>query len=170
MNGSLEDDVRALVAALQPARCLAVGDEAAGILAHGNAPGCHLRAVPDGAALATLPMTEHFDFALVAGVLEHMAHRDGEVMLQKLRDLYTARFLLAIPVAAEGVAGDRAEPAGDWSRNELLAFGLVQIGIYDEAGGHIGLFSFDIDRYKHTPDWLNARNWANPELWDRYRW
>lgn len=32
------------------------------------------------------------------------------------------------------------------------------------------VFNYDIRDYKHTPDWLNARNWANPELWGKYRW
>jgi hypothetical protein len=29
---------------------------------------------------------------------------------------------------------------------------------------------FDVGSYKATPDWLNARHWANPQLWDKYRW
>ncbi len=32
------------------------------------------------------------------------------------------------------------------------------------------VYQFDIHDYKQTPDWLNPRNWANPELWDKYRW
>lgn len=29
---------------------------------------------------------------------------------------------------------------------------------------------FDIHQYKETPDWLNAKNWAHPERWDKERW
>jgi hypothetical protein len=29
---------------------------------------------------------------------------------------------------------------------------------------------FDMGCYKATPDWLNARHWANPQLWDKHRW
>jgi len=32
------------------------------------------------------------------------------------------------------------------------------------------IYLFDIETYKRTPDWLNARHWANPELWGKYRW
>lgn len=32
------------------------------------------------------------------------------------------------------------------------------------------LQGFNLYDYKQRPDWLNARNWANPELWDVYRW
>lgn len=31
-------------------------------------------------------------------------------------------------------------------------------------------YAFNIRDYKPTPDWLNPRAWANPELWDKYRW
>lgn len=29
---------------------------------------------------------------------------------------------------------------------------------------------FDIHQYKDTPDWLNARHWANPQNWNKFRW
>ena len=29
---------------------------------------------------------------------------------------------------------------------------------------------FNIQDYKVSPDWLSARHWAHPELWDIYRW
>ncbi|WP_290652932.1 DUF6231 family protein [Aquisalimonas sp.] len=32
------------------------------------------------------------------------------------------------------------------------------------------LYGFDVGTYKTTPDWLNPRYWANPELWGKYRW
>jgi hypothetical protein len=32
------------------------------------------------------------------------------------------------------------------------------------------LFGHDIASYKATPDWLNAKYWANPERWDQNRW
>ena len=29
---------------------------------------------------------------------------------------------------------------------------------------------FNILDYKQVPDWLNAKYWANPENWNKYRW
>ena len=29
------------------------------------------------------------------------------------------------------------------------------------------LFIYDIAEYKDNPDWLNNKNWANPELWEK---
>lgn len=38
------------------------------------------------------------------------------------------------------------------------------------SGKACNAYQFDIDNYKNTPDWLNANQWANPELWDKHRW
>lgn len=46
---------------------------------------------------------------------------------------------------------------------------MVSLGFTRQAAGD-PVYLFDIETYKHTPDWLNARNWANPELWGKYRW
>ena len=29
------------------------------------------------------------------------------------------------------------------------------------------IFIYDIAEYKDNPDWLNNKNWANPELWEK---
>lgn len=34
----------------------------------------------------------------------------------------------------------------------------------------VTLQGFNLFDYKQRPDWLNAKYWANPELWDLYRW
>lgn len=34
----------------------------------------------------------------------------------------------------------------------------------------INCWQFNIFDYKHKPDWLNSRYWANPENYDKYRW
>jgi hypothetical protein len=46
---------------------------------------------------------------------------------------------------------------------------MVSLG-YRRLDPDDGVYLFDIESYKDTPDWLNPRNWANPELWDKYRW
>lgn len=46
---------------------------------------------------------------------------------------------------------------------------LVSLGFTRQAADG-PVYLFDIETYKRTPDWLNARHWANPELWDKYRW
>ncbi|KTG17767.1 hypothetical protein AUR63_06500 [Guyparkeria sp. XI15] len=46
---------------------------------------------------------------------------------------------------------------------------MVSLG-YRRLSAAEAVYQFDIETYKDTPDWLNPRNWANPELWDKYRW
>ncbi|MFO7808749.1 DUF6231 family protein [Guyparkeria sp.] len=46
---------------------------------------------------------------------------------------------------------------------------LVSLGFTRQAADE-PIYLFDIETYKRTPDWLNARHWANPELWGKYRW
>ena len=31
----------------------------------------------------------------------------------------------------------------------------------------VSVFIYDITAYKDNPDWLNNKNWANPELWEK---
>ena len=31
----------------------------------------------------------------------------------------------------------------------------------------VQVFIYDISEYKDNPDWLNSKNWANPELWEK---
>jgi len=34
----------------------------------------------------------------------------------------------------------------------------------------LSLFTYDLHDYKQVPDWLNARFWANPEMFGKYWW
>lgn len=97
--------------------------------------------------------------AVLVGVLETLAPDEGARLLGSLRDLRARRLLVAVP------AHDAR-----WGLDAMLALGLEAAGDATGGDGPLALYSFDIDRYKRTPDWLNARNWANPELWGRHRW
>lgn len=58
---------------------------------------------------------------------------------------------------------------GDTRVGDAVDQRMVSLG-YRRQSANDGLYLFDIESYKDTPDWLNPRNWANPELWDKYRW
>ena len=47
---------------------------------------------------------------------------------------------------------------------------LTALGFNVLAREPLLLAAFDLYDYKQRPDWLNAKYWANPELWDVYRW
>jgi len=87
----------------------------------------------------------------VAGTL---ARAEAGRLVAALRDVHARRLVLALPEPV---------PAG-WEAPACVALGLTPVG----EGGR--LWRFDLHDYKETPDWLNPRFWAHPELWDRFRW
>lgn len=50
------------------------------------------------------------------------------------------------------------------------ALGLRCLEILDVDGQPWGLNHFSLKTYKKTPNWLNSRFWANPQLWNKSRW
>jgi len=58
-----------------------------------------------------------------------------------------------------------------WHLTDLFSFALSKVASYlQEDQTEIGLFKYNINDYKKTPDWLNADNWANPQMWGKYWW
>ena len=86
--------------------------------------------------------------------------QEAALVTARLRDVYADRVVVAGPTDAD-------RPL---NRQLLTSLGFHQIGHSDDISGDRYWYQFDIDNYKVTPDWLNPRHWANPELWDKYRW
>ena len=87
------------------------------------------------------------------------------MIIARLRDLYSKFLLVAVPIGRDW-QGLRSH----WDCVELRALGLRLIKRYTYQGKPLHLYQFDIIDYKTTPDWLNSRHWANPEMWDKARW
>lgn len=105
-----------------------------------------------------LPLDQpRFALAAAAGVFEHLATDSAAALLAALRDRCARRVLVALP-------------ARPWSEQDMRGFGFDRLGTVRAGDAVLDTYGFDIDRYKRTPDWLNARHWANPELWGRFRW
>lgn len=85
---------------------------------------------------------------------------EAALITGRLRDVYADRVVVAGPVNESRAL----------NRQVLMSLGFHQIGHSEDASGDRHWYQFDIDNYKVTPDWLNPRHWANPELWDKYRW
>lgn len=103
---------------------------------------------------------QRYDLAIVGGILESFDTTTAQQILGRLRDLCVPR--LAVLANLNHC---------DWSIADLLAFGLVRISHYDiDQVQPIVLYHYNIDTYKKTPDWFNAKNWANPQLWNEFWW
>jgi hypothetical protein len=49
-------------------------------------------------------------------------------------------------------------------KNIFFSYGYKYQGKCDDK---VLVFIYDITEYKDNPDWLNNKNWANPELWEK---
>lgn len=107
-----------------------------------------------------------WDMGIITETLEHLDKREAFRLLARLRDLHTARFCVAVRV------GDAwPDLKSRWSRSDLLAIGMSLVNSYDDDDDRkLQLYKYDIATYKATPRWLSPDNWANPELWNKYRW
>lgn len=108
-------------------------------------------------AFLNLPFQQRFDLGLVFlnhhEVLE-LERAELSQILVKLRDLMAKRLVVVALPAQAGL---------------MRALGFTQI-LHTHAQSELQLWQFNILTYKHIPDWLNAKFWANPENWDKYRW
>ncbi len=81
-------------------------------------------------------------------------------LVSRLRDVLARRVVILA----------RADNGGDLNRGAIVGLGFHRLGVSEDDSGRRRWYEFDMAHYKVTPDWLNPRHWANPELWDKYRW
>lgn len=111
-------------------------------------------------------LDRRYDMGIVTETIEFMDKHAAVRLLSRLRDLYTARFCTAVRVG-----DDWTGLSSTWTRNELLGIGMMLVNSYEDDGNRrVQLYKYDIATYKPTPRWLNPEDWANPELWNKYRW
>ena len=103
---------------------------------------------------------QRYDLAVVIGILESVDTQTAQHILGRLRDLCVPRLAVLVDLSQ-----------CDWSIADLLAFGLVRANHYNtEQEQPTVIYHYNIDTYKKTPDWFNAKNWANPKLWNKVWW
>ncbi|MGM0553806.1 MAG: DUF6231 family protein [Pseudomonadota bacterium] len=140
------------------------------------------RRLRDGRAIVLVAAPEHADN--LPGVEQEtvaafLAHPPGaRVPLILLPDTLSA---LDITTAQQLLGGLRDRWADEvlilhrrddkrWSLNDFLALGFRHDPEAEEAAPDHAVYRTSLYDYKLTPDWLNARFWANPEMWDKRRW
>ncbi len=103
--------------------------------------------------------SERMPVAIVDAMADFHAPQQAITLLSQLRDIYAMQVLVI--TQGTNVPLDRATLTS-------LGFHRWQTSLH--ASDKRIWFIFDLAHYKVTPDWLNPRHWANPELWDKYRW
>ena len=105
-----------------------------------------------------LPFQMRHDVALVmlnSPELSQLSEAQKSQLLVKLRDLMAKRIVVLSALSDEKL---------------LRALGFTQLIDKTTHAHDFALWQFNILTYKHVPDWLNAKFWANPENWDKFRW
>ena len=105
-----------------------------------------------------LPFQKRDDLAIVmlnTTDLANLNDAQKSQILVKLRDLMAKRIVVISTQQDEKL---------------LRALGFSQVMHDLQAQQDAILWQFNILTYKHVPDWLNAKYWANPQHWDQYRW
>jgi len=161
-------ELRRLAAEMVPESLLAVVPDAETLFADylKAHPRCRLAQVSGPALAQGSARITPCRLAVVADTLEHMGKGQAQILIARLRDLYCATLYALVRVGADWPGLE-----SHWNATELLALGLQPVKRYPCAGGRsLHLYRFDLQDYKHTPEWLNPRHWANPERWDKARW
>jgi hypothetical protein len=102
---------------------------------------------------------QRYDLAIIADCLEHLPHREGQQLLGGIRNLNASRVAVLIDLAASR-----------WQATDFYALAMQQSERFQRDQQVLTLFTYDLHDYKQVPDWLNARFWANPELFGKYWW
>ena len=108
----------------------------------------------ENSALLGKHFTAHYDLAALDLSEEELSQASVQVAT-RLRDLLAKRVVICA----------RKEDA-------LYGLGFFEMSL-EETGiepGEYRYWQFNIHDYKQVPDWLNARFWANPQNFNKYRW
>lgn len=153
----------------RPASLLAIGPQAGALVTDYQSahPECAIAYLDphgtlDGKTLLhELTRQGRFDFVVLRGVLERADEDTGAHLIARLRDVHTRRFCVTLG----GI--DAGHP---WTAAKLAAMGLTHWSTERVNDADVAFYGFDLGTYKAVPDWLNARHWAHPEHWGKFRW
>ena len=162
-QGYLADIAAALHDAL-PHTLLAIGPQSA------EAFDDYIRENPDSAFkhlaagdwLAQIEAAGRFDFVFLSGVLEHLTKREAGMLLASLRDVHAVQLFALVSIGKAWL-----NHQSFWENNDLIGFGMERVNVYAKNGLPLALLKFDLRTYKSTPEWLNSKYWARPELWNK---
>ena len=160
-NGALNTRLQSVLADIGPDSVLIIGDTLVSTVQSFMGDGGSVTCLASAEAAEGVSALDVHDLALVQADTA-MPAEGIDVLLSRLRDLYARKVLVIVSPDLD---------KGPWRRQALIGLGFTPYGeATDAEGERLSLYQFDIATYKTTPDWLSPSNWANPELWDKYRW
>jgi len=128
---------------------------------------CQLRHIKCDEIESLWQLKQRFDVAIVVDLFEHIEKNKGMQVLSRLRDVLSPQYCICLPLS-------NSVNSESWHLTDLFSFALSRVSSYrvelEDKAIELGLFKYNINDYKKTPDWLNADNWANPQMWGKYWW
>jgi DNA-binding transcriptional LysR family regulator len=121
-------------------------------------PECRCAHAPAGKLPAELS-AQRFDLAIFVDCLEHLDKRSGLELLAGVRNLNASKLAVLVDITA-----------CDWQLSDFYALALQASEQFQRDTQTLTLFTYDLREYKQVPDWLNAKFWANPQLFGKYWW
>ncbi|NND80888.1 MAG: hypothetical protein HKN50_00525 [Gammaproteobacteria bacterium] len=161
-------DIETLINVAQPESILLLGDASQGFLENYLAQkalinqSCVIRHIGVADVAQVMALQQRFDVTIALNLLEHLDRATGAQVLAQVRDVVGPQFCVCLPINGDHDAS--------WQITDMFAFALRKVALYKHDDIEFGLFKYNIDEYKKTPDWLNSDNWANPEMWGKYWW
>ena len=163
-------DIETLINTAQPSRILLIGDCDAGFLTTYQQQkkliqqDCEINSISSTDIDQLWQINDAYDVAIVVNLFEHLEKSKGMQVLSRLRDVLSPQYCIALPVS-------KSRNDAEWHLTDLFSFALSKVSSYQQDNeSTISLFKYNINDYKKTPDWLNADNWANPQMWGKYWW
>ena len=166
LSDTARKDLQELITTIKPeSMLLAGGANEYSDLIQESAARCQIKPIDLAGLCTDIDRLPVFDVILLTDVLEQLPKSEAEALIGRLRDLHSRHLFLFIRIG-EDWPGIESQ----WRRNDLLAHGFSLYRRYDADGLEYHLYRFELESYKATPEWLNSQYWANPELFDKYRW
>lgn len=108
-------------------------------------------------AFSQQAFSSRYDLAVI--ILSNDISIDTQI-IQRCRDLFAKHCLVVQNLS-------NAAPSVD-----MMSFGFSRLHEQPiiEDDQQYQVWQFNLFDYKHLPDWFNSKFWANPELWNKFRW
>ncbi len=101
-----------------------------------------------------------FDFVIVVDTLEKLKKQTAQQLVSRLRDIHAKLLWVAVTDNLDDVFGSK----------DAIAQGMRMVEPQNFGSKDSQWYEFSLKFYKPVPQWLNAKNWANPQNWDKTRW
>ncbi len=150
MSSSLNKKIKNIIETVDS--ILVIGDEID--LQQNNKNSTHLHVTSSEA----FHIDGQYDLVLFNNILSKINDEKAKQLIALMRDQHSKQLLML------------QSETSNWKTSDFVQMGMRQIVKFDSVTKTPDIWYFSLQTYKQVPAWLNNRFWANPELFDKYRW